>query len=417
MSSKLTVIKGGSTEPPLSSYRKKTMSSSREYFYRGGFATNTRLMGVVALELLWTVRSGGPDETLCQIAYLDAETRNIDPYLEGSPDDEEMTREHIRMQQSMGGGLVEISEKEARFLIQSYASSITDANGAPVSRSVFEPLLEPVQTLTQDEYEALFTRLCDMPSTAEFSINYYIMRCASMDSTAEAWLCNGFSFPDPSRILPGTIPEGAHSPVLELRAPAVFCLNHIETSPDGTFLCETLTERGDAYYLTALELRIDEDTLPPRIRSPRRVSEFRITDAEAAMMTKRPEFISVYTIHDDTHEFQKSFSQSSPQFTETEYDTGTLYVHFNDTNDHVGRRTYRLNDDVKSVCYLTDAGQILIMGYSEEAAVEAEYRLLVFCCMFDLELSGRFQFSEPLLYEFINSGCIDFFDFIEKVEE
>ena len=63
MKPNFTVIRGGKNLSPECRGRK----------FVSGYATNTRLMGVIGLELKWDVVEDSQVKTLNQIFYLDAE--------------------------------------------------------------------------------------------------------------------------------------------------------------------------------------------------------------------------------------------------------------------------------------------------------------------------------------------------------
>ena len=63
MDAKLKVIRGGKAMKP----------GSRGRQFISGYVTDTRLMGVIGMELRWDVISDARVKTLNQIFYLDAE--------------------------------------------------------------------------------------------------------------------------------------------------------------------------------------------------------------------------------------------------------------------------------------------------------------------------------------------------------
>ena len=74
MKPQLTVIKGG----------KDYSSSSGNRRFSYGLITDTRLMGVIGMELVWDIYSSdGQVQKLNQIFYLDAEEFGIESYIEG----------------------------------------------------------------------------------------------------------------------------------------------------------------------------------------------------------------------------------------------------------------------------------------------------------------------------------------------
>jgi hypothetical protein len=160
------------------------------------------------------------------------------------------------------------------------------------------------------------------------------------------------------------------------------------------------------------------------------VSTMKITPQEAALILSRPEFITVYRVldegmfdPDDEADYDETINGRLDAFTldfdtmSDSYDTGRLFFTFYDNNTYVDRPVFLLSGDVRGVYYLTDMGQLLVMAYDINAIHELEHRLDTEGCGLPLFLTDRFEFKEPVLYEFIQSGYEDFNDFVEVIRE
>ena len=131
------------------------------------------------------------------------------------------------------------------------------------------------------------------------------------------------------------------------------------------------------------------------------------------MLMNRSEFITVYEVLDYSEEFLDTFAAFASVFTETAYENGKLYIDFNETNAHVGKPVYMINNDIHAMYYLTDYGQIIIVGYSFEDVQDAEFRMYLSLLSYPLAVSTKYEFKEPVFYEFIKSDFTDFDSFIE----
>ncbi len=416
MMTEFSVLKGGND--------KNTGHTVRKYQYEAGFSTDTRLMGVIGLELSWTVTGGYEDpeenalpESFRQIFYLDCEAGFIDTYHECyGPEDYHFHRERSRLISALGGSLVPLTEKEARFLIQSYSGIKGSRTRLPEGASNYTFLLFPEQTLNQKEYDLLSSRICSEISTPNFAVNYYLMRCASLDERGCAFMHGNVRFPDPDRIRPSDMPFPLRDRIFDQSS--TLCLNKISHSHDEPdhYQCEALTERQEeGYFITNCELMISDK--PLRINHAEVISEFHITDIEAAMILKRPEFISVCRVNYIDDFFWKSFSAFTATFTETIYDGGKLYIRYRNHNRHAGNSIYRINDDMESLYYLTESNQIIIMGYDSNTASLAEFHLLSALLHCEIYTENRYEFPEPVLYEFVNSGFDDFNEFLDFITD
>ncbi len=408
MQPKFTVIKGGRT----------SAADARTYKFISGSSTNTRLMGVLGIELTWTYTDGHKKGTLQQVFYLDCESHIIDTYTEClDSETEEFAKARRRLRAALGGRIVPIEEKEARFLVQSYSYGEGSDDITSKDQNGYSFMLHPRQTLNDEEYRLLASRICCELPAPNFAVNYYLMRCASLDARGAAYLEGNMNFADRENIRPEDQPESANCNIFESEQPVTLCLNKINPASDEngavTYVCESLTEQADGYKLSTAEITLSSE--PYRVTGAVLTSSFHITDIESTMMMKRPEFVTVCDILDPDESFDEVFGRLTESFTETQYDHGRLFIDFKNNNDHVGSRFYRINDDMKAVYFLTDNNQLIIMSYSMRDAQYSEYRAIVTLLQFDICVTMKYEFAEPVLYEFVNSDFEDFGDFLNFI--
>ncbi len=392
-------------------------SGKRSFDY--GYVTDTRLMGVVGLELVWDVYIDGKIQKYNQLFYLDAEEYGFESYYEGyGYNPPEIITERERLVAALGGRPVPVNEREARFLVQSHISiNKKYRQDLPEGREKYAFMLTPVQTLRPEEYFALYEKMCHVPNTPAFTINHCIMRSVSGDIQGAAYLAADASFNHHTEITPDMYPDFKTTGIFNNQA-ATLCKNTIEPHgdlEDNIFLCESLVEYKNHYRLMTSEIKLTSDH--SQVVYANKVSDFKITPTEAAMLMNRSEYIIVYDVMADDPEFQEIFARVVESYTETSYDTGKLYIDFNDNNNHVGKDVYRINDDIHSMYFLTDYGQLLIMAYDFTTVQQAEMRMALSIYPFPLVLDMKYEFKEPVLYEFINSGFNDFNRFIATVAE
>ena len=487
MAPEFTVIKGGKDAKRTSKYRKKrdirsvadSIIAKPPGLLIEAAATNTRLMGVTGLELVWETYNGS---IFRQIFYLDAEEYGVETYISGYDDNTDagdvgsvpqdssvhgsnsnrgskgvrpdsnkkyglftakndgantgklktgyknpqseipetcdLKVERDKLTSSLGGRLVPVTEKEARFLIQAhYCINLKYDTAAADNYDEYSFLLTPVQTLTAEEYSSLMDRIQGIVSTPYYAINYYIMRAAAGDSNGALLLCDlpVSVYPDIIRPDDSATFEGGH---LEIgSSPGTLCRNQIERVDDGDedsderiFFCESLVEYGGRYSIIKSEIRLHP--YMEKVTYAEQLSELKITSTEAAMQMSRPEYVSVFSLDNYSDEFIDKFYAFSSLFTESQYDSGHLYMKFKESNEHVGSEVYIINNDIETAVFLADSGQILVMAYDANMAVFTEYRLLLSLMPFKLDLLMKYEFREPVFYEFIRSGFEDFADFL-----
>lgn len=385
---KFTVIKGGAAAA-LSSNRRQFLS---------GFITDTRLMGVIGLYVHWELSSKDSISDFHQFFYFDAEEYGFETYKSLIGNDQEALSV---MEQALIGGLggnkVNVNEKEATYLVQKYVK-MNELLSIPLpeGKNEYDFLLEKPVTLSESENDILIDKLCT-PILSEYHlINYYLMRVFGRDFEAAAYLATDGLPPD---ILPEA--EGA-----------TLCKNSIEEFFDESgcsYLCESLIEYDGKYKLVVSEINLTDG----RVSGSKKRSSFFVTSAEAAMMLNHPEFITVYEILTEMEDFLKRFSGMSANSMQTVHENGRLYLEFNKNNDHVNRKVFRLNEDIHGLYYATDFGQLIIAAYSLSDIHEIEKTLgksTVNSCIIP---TAKYEFKEPILYEFIQSDFDDFADFLD----
>ncbi len=75
-----------------------------------------------------------------------------------------------------------------------------------------------------------------------------------------------------------------------------------------------------------------------------------------------------------------------------------------------------LSGDILGLYYITDENQMLISSFSEESLEQIESELLNWSGDKLIRPAGQFVIDVPLLYDFVNSGYGDFFDFLNGEE-
>lgn len=385
---KFTVIKGGAAAV-LSGNRRKFLS---------GFITDTRLMGVVGLYIHWELLNTDFASDFHQFFYFDAEEYGFETYksLLGN-DQEALTIMEQALIGGLGGSKVNVNEREATLLVQKYAKmNETLSIPLPEGKNEFAFLLEEPVVLTEKENEILIDKLCT-PIVSEYQlINYFLMRVFGRDFEAAAYLA--------AKDLPlDVLPE---------EEGATLCKNSIEEFFDEngcSYLCESLIEFDGKYKLVVSEI----DLVEGKVSATKKRSSFFVTSAEAAMMLNHPEFITVYEILTEMEDFLRRFAGLTANTMQTLHDNGRLYLEFNKNNDHVNRKVFRLNEDIHGLYYTTDFGQLIIAAYSLSEIHEIEKALSrsdVCSCIIP---TAKYEFKEPILYEFIQSDFDDFSDFLD----
>lgn len=388
---KLTIIEGG-----LSPSR-----SQQEKEFVGAYVTNTRLMGVIGMYVHWhLVDSSVPD--FHQFFYFDAEEYGFENYRSVFGNRvEDIASIEQTMINGLGGRKNELNEREIRAIIWEYFQFNQEHKiPLPEGLSEYEFLLEEPTDFSDDEIIQLVEKLCDPIQSPYHAINYFLMRCFGHDYTAASWLCN--------RNVPVTLYQKEYPQ-------ATFCKNAIDADPaeEGSYLCESLIEYYNQYHIVVSRVSVNEKN---RITAFEPCSGFMISSAEAAMMLARPEFITVYEILIPTEEFAILLGQVPLNCMITPHTNGKLYMMFHNHNNHVNKKVFRLSADVFGIYYLSNSGQLLATAYDLDCihALEKDLRKSVLAPY--AVATAKYEFKEPVLYEFVESPFEDFNEFIEFIQ-
>jgi len=389
---KFTVIKGGLSSPHEIDH--KTFVSA--------FTTDTRLMGVVGLYIHWEMETGGFRSDFHQFFYFDAEEYGFETYRSIIGDDiTEITFIEQALMGGLGGTKVDVSQKEACYMLQQYVK-INYQLGLPLpdDQKEYQFLLDAEIEMTPDEERELFAKECS-PIISEFqAINYFLMRYFSKDYNAAGFLFDGRV---PLEIF-GNIPT------------ATLCKNTIDSYEGDmghSYLCESLVEFDTSYMLILSELTLRN----LRITSFEKRSMMQVSATEAAMMLSRPEFVTVYEILSGPEEFNSNLSELTASTLLTVHENGRLFLSFHKNNNHVNKQIFRLNEDVFGLYYITDYGQLIIAAYSISGIHALEKNLRKSAIAKFLLPVSKYEFKEPVLYEFIQSDFDDFEEFLDYIKE
>ena len=98
-------------------------------------------------------------------------------------------------------------------------------------------------------------------------------------------------------------------------------------------------------------------------------------------------------------------------------ENGRLFMAFKKNNDHVNSRIFRLSNDVKGIYYLTDYGQLIVAAYTLQEIRHLENQLKVSPLAPFLIPTAKYEFKEPVLFEFMQSDFEDFDDFLNFIRD
>ena len=391
-----TLIKGGN----------EGRFADRRFIYAG--ITDTRLMGVVGLHIHWETKDAGILTGFHQFFYFDAEEYGLDSYRSYRGDDMEEVETIIdAMFGGLGGKMIGLTEREALFLVQDF---VRDARlmglRLPEPKEEYAPLLEPEIPTEPELLWSVASKMCvELQSEYEL-VHYFLMRSFGKDKKGLSYVSDMDSI-ESGRIEDVAEPQGA-----------TLYKNTIEefVNEDGTvsYLSESLVEvdRLNQYRLIMTEVKVFEG----KVVSAQRRSAFTVTTPEVAMMLSRSEFVTAFEVLCDPEEAHRVLEETLTTAMKSRHESGKLYMVFHQNNEHVNRRIFRLNDDIQSLFFMTDYGQLIVGAYTLPAIWDAERKLQKSSLGVGLIPIGKYEFKEAVLLDFVQSDYDDFEEFLEDIK-
>lgn len=137
------------------------------------------------------------------------------------------------------------------------------------------------------------------------------------------------------------------------------------------------------------------------------------------MMLAKPEFVTVYEVLLSEEDMENNIGELTISFNTimSEQENGRLFMAFKKNNDHVNSRVFRLSNDVKGIYYLDGfrpadhrllyAPRDPVPGKSAEGKSSGTVS----------HRHGKYEFKEPVLFEFMQSDFEDFDDFLNFIRD
>ena len=387
---RFTLIEGGLSQNSISDCGKRLELCH---------ITNTRLMGVLAMYMRFELEDM-PYSCIHQFFYFDAEEFGFESYKSVKGNDMHRVYEiGGGMMGGLGGEPVNLNLKEAVHLLQHFVD-FNRMRHLPMPEGISEYgfLLNLDGELSEPDRYILNAKICVRPRNDYEAVNYFLMRCFGKDFDGASMVA-----------VPGV--------ELELfpdyRA-GTFCKNVIdEGDEDGTYICESLVEFDNRYHLTVTKVSV----AGRRVTRYERINTLTVSAMEAAMMLSRSEYVNVYALSPEVHaDAGRSLSKLTEGAMITDYPGGKLFMIFHANNDHVAKKEYRLNEDVLGLYYVSGR-QLICASYSKEDMWELEKDLAKCSIRNGLKPISRYEFLEPVVYEFINSGFDSFDEFVAIISQ
>ena len=305
----------------------------------------------------------------------------------------------------LGANKIEITERQLRAVLYRY-SIFNEEKDLPLPEKLSEYsfILESKTVLDPLEDAALMNIICGSITSDYQVINYFMMRCIGQDEPGIRYLSDDIALKNPY--------SGYNC--------ATFCKNVIDKDGqygDGSssYMCESLIEENGEYETVISRISIKN----LKVTAVEKCSGFHVSSAEAAMMLSKPEFVTVYEVLLSDEDMENNIGELTINFNTimSVQENGRLFMAFKQNNDHVNNRIFRLSNDVKGIYFLTDYGQLIVAAYTLSDIRYLENKLKASPLAPFLMVTSKYEFKEPVLFEFMQSDFEDFDDFLNYIKD
>ncbi len=397
--SNFTVIKGGLELPPGIDSRR----------FVSAYATDTRLMGALCMYIKWEIERYGVSEDYHQFFYFDSEEYGFENFISIYGNDYDAIRAaEISLMCGLGGQKTELSLRECMCLFSKFADMNTRKNlPFPGDFLEYSFLILPPDEFSEAEHRNVMSKVCTELKNYYQLVHYFIMRIFGKDFDAASYLVNETALQNGDvklDIYSDTVMSTLHRNVIDIDF----------TESQNAFMCESLIENQNSYMIAISEVFCNDNM---EITGFKRINLFNVSNFEAAMQLAKSEYITVYDLLIKPSDFEICAGTLLEHATVSEYEYGKLYMMFHKNNNHVQKRTFMLNDDVEGVIYVGDCGQMILAAYDLASITKLEARIFqsnLHNCSLP---NSKYELKESVIYDFINSGMIDFNQFIALLND
>ncbi|WP_300280362.1 hypothetical protein [Peptacetobacter sp.] len=357
--------------------------------------TQSRLMGSMGMIVDSTDESGN---NIKQYFLLDSEGLGLCDYVKLiNPSEKRAYMEEERLMGGLGSDRIEISEEESKFLIKHFGSR--NIKYEKELAGEVEDYIDIINNFkTNICIYDLYPKICkEVKEEVEF-VNYMVMRLVAWDREALTYYSG-------SEEIGSMHITNINGTLLK---------TNIVSRGNGKYISETIYEDNDGYYICKIALSIEKINDNFKLKSMVVSESEPIYDFEVFDEISKEEFVDIYTI-DNEEQFLEKFYEDNPFVMKSDMEEDTvLFTRFNFNNDHVKANSYVINNDIKAI-YYSNAGMFFVGTYSEKDRKYINGLLSVNYSEF-LTYQDSMFFEQNALYDFVESGNDDFYDFLDDEE-
>ena len=402
-------------------------------------ATETRLMGVVALKLSWQDPSDAK-KRFYQIIHLDYSEYGIDEYLEFDclPESKDYAELRSSVQDRwnqfinvMGGSALSISASCMLRLLDSALELAgedrereydTEENiifrRQTIKRlSMMREVLES-RGISSDACSVLDSiDAVSVKNIAQYgTVNYFLMRLLDRDFDASSYLS------DIPRDELEASPLASHG----IQSLMKSSISKVPRKDDPRieerlrmYNCRITTLSRDGYYHISLSIWLSGgmNSRDAIVKGIEIGSMTLLSDYEAAVLVSQGEYITVFDLKREMMpDFDPGYLGPLAHAYSTPCENGILYTIYNDTNEHVEKAEYRLSDDVYGYALLSIRDELILMSPELDKITMLDEAVMFSAYTPYIMVKGRFRVDSPLFHTLCHTQGLSSDDLLEPVE-
>lgn len=403
----------------------------KDYEFVSCTATDTRLMGVVAMKIF--LRSPEDGGTLHLLMHLDFSEYGIDEYQEyfhessfRASRDKDMNSAWYRISGNLGGKAVKLPLAAVFRLIDQVLAKNElhyknhDEEIRAFRRNVLTKIAKLHEAFDERLAGSLYysdNEIMGMISPNKLTdfetINYFIMRLVDCDFEGAAYLS------ELSEEELRSSPLSKHGITMLLRNSISTVEGAFDRSGNEIYLCTPLATDEERYYFYPLNISLSGSRRRGEVKIAYLsvLSSTAISRFEAAMHLKRKEYITVFRLMITPEEFHTNHSLLMNKAAECDMPNGKLYMVYKGDNSHVDTDNYYMNGDIYGAYIVTPRLELVLMSNSEIDILGLELSLQNVFLFGSMETVGRYVSGEQMFQSFANSEGALFEDMIYRTDD
>ncbi|KAB3527685.1 hypothetical protein [Alkaliphilus serpentinus] len=370
-----------------------------DYTFNKAIVTKSRLMGTIALKILWTKNH----QRRVQWFILDSEDHGIFDY--GEYHGDSSLKEAMLTQRFMGhlgGRFVSLKEKEALFLVQHYAILNKLFNKELPQKEDYDFILKKKVSLSSPELEVLNTKIFETLDTVEELLHYYVMRAVGNDPNGMQYLLSK----EAQEYIIDYKPVNKASVLLKNEIS--LCLKGKEIS---SYIVRSIIDTDGSYTLVNSMIKVD--------RKEKKVIDSEITNIvpispeAVAEEIKRIEYIRVFKVINEGC-LTRWLESSSINLLNYDFHQGRMLVEFRKNNDHVKNSIFQISGDILAIYFINKFNQLIVCYYNSDDFDTIYNKTLNINDGDCIKELCKFQLRASVIYEYAEMKEMDFLKYMNE---